>query len=208
MWFGQVNTWREVLTSPVDATSKSLVVSGRVRRFSDGAYNLMVRSWTLMMEDSPKVQLELLGQHKRASKETLSLLGNEPDNATWLPAIRAELLLEHGFAYVLVFESPGVEWHEPGEREVVRIENGEPASDVLLTRGDLGVVRQPSPGGRGSVGPFHDTGLSAIAPATFGEVVLGRYAGQPKRHLLAFVPRIPARLFPPVQSVRAAEPVE
>lgn len=197
-WFGQVNNWRDVLTSSVDETSKSLVVGGRVRRFSDGDYSLMLRSWTLLMEDMPKVQLELLARHtKTRLQDSVPLLGDRKDEATWLHAIRAELQLEQGYAYVLVFESPGVEWREPGENELVRYADGEPAPDALVKEGTINVpVSGGASTGRGQVGPFHDTGLDALAPATLGEVLLGRTNGQPRRHLLAFVPRIPARLFP------------
>jgi len=201
-WYGQATEWRDVLTSPVDETSRSLVVDGRVRRFSDGHYNLMLRSWTLMMEDAPRVQLDLIAQHLRKTNERLPLLAERRSEATWLHSVRAELLLEHGYAYVMVFESPGVEWREPGVGSSVRMQGDQPAPDHSS---GAGVVAQPVPGSdRGSVGPFHDTGLGALAPATLGEVLLGRYSGQPKRHLLAFVPRIPPRLFPTVATSSAA----
>jgi len=193
-WFGQVTQWRDVLTSPVDETSRALVVSGRVRRFSEGDYSMMLRCWTLMMEDMPKMQLELLGRHDRPTvSDTVPLLGDKRVAETWLHAIRAELLLENGYAYVMVYESPSITWQEPGEGEVVRVAAGE-----ALPAGGRG------PGVDGdAVGPFHSTGLNAIAPPTIGEVLLGREAGQPRRHLLAFVPRIPERFL--IAGERSAE---
>jgi hypothetical protein len=183
-WFGQVTNWRDVLIAPVDETSRALVVSGRVRRFSEGNYSLMLRSWTVMMEDMPKVQLELLGRHDRPDvHDTVPLLGQRRTAETWLHAIRAELLLESGYAYVMVYESPSVQWREPGEGEAVR---------VFEDDGEAGRAGGRGPGA--DVGPYHATGLSSMAPPTLGEVLLGREAGQPRRHLLAFVPRIPQRL--------------
>lgn len=184
-WFGQVTTWRDVLTSPVDETSRALVVSGRVRRFADGNYSLMLRSWTLMMEDGPRMELEMIPRHDRPEvSNTVPLLGAKRTAETWLHAVRAEMLLESGYAYVMVYESPSVVWREPGEGESVRVA---PGSD--------GGGRGPGVG-PDDVGPYHATGLSAIAPPTVGEVLLGRESGKPRRHLLAFVPKIPERFQP------------
>ena len=201
-WFGQVSAWRDVLTSPVDETSRALVVSGRVRRFADGNYALMLRSWTLMMEDAPKLQLELIGRHDRPEVgDTVPLLGPRRVAETWLHAVRAELLLDAGYAYVMVFESPSVTWREPGEGETVRVveggSNGEAQAAPESSRG---------PGAGADVGPFHDSGLGSIAPPTLGEVLLGREAGQPRRHLLAFVPRIPERLNAGIETAAAQSP--
>lgn len=183
-WHGQACDWRAVADWPIETTGRALAVDGRVRRFEGGRLQLMIRSWTIQMEDGPSVRLQLEGRYDRSQPTRLDqVMGRPAVEGRRLPSISLDLLLEAGYAYVLTGEPPGSEWGRseddagPGQEDVESREAGQEEDDSLAERE--------------SIGP------EALPPLTVGELLFRREGLPAARQLLVFVPRIPDRLFPP-----------
>ena len=183
-WHGQACDWRAVADWPIEATGRALAVDGRVRRFEGGRLQLMIRSWTIQMEDGPCVRLQLEGRYDRSQSTRLDqVLRRQVAEGRQLPSISLDLLLEAGYAYVLTGEPPGSEWG-PGE-------NGAgPGREDVESREAGREEDHPSAEPEG-IGP------EALPPLTVGELLFRREGLPATRQLLVFVPRIPGRLFPP-----------
>ncbi|MDY7110358.1 MAG: hypothetical protein SYC29_17145 [Planctomycetota bacterium] len=186
-WHGQVCDWRSIVDWPIEATGRALAVDGRVRRFQSGRFRLMIRSWTIPMEDGPYVRLELQGRYERSRPARLDRPAARPEyEGRELPAVALDVLLEAGYAYILTGESPSVEW-EPGAEG-----STPPAGDENVTAGP-----QADDEDEGEVPEGEAIGPAALPPLTIGELLFRPDAAPPTRRLLVFVPRIPDRFFPP-----------
>jgi len=191
-WHGQAYDWRTVADWPIETTGRAIAVDGRVRRFEGGRLELMIRAWTMLMEDGPYVRLQMLGQHDRSRPSRLAqMIGRRVFEGRRLPSISLDLLLEAGWAYVLTCERPSVEW-EP-------VEDDAPAPEP-----SAGELEEADETGDRGTGPPGGVGPDVLAPLTVGEVFFRIETMPPARELLVFVPRIPEALFPPELT---AEPV-
>jgi hypothetical protein len=183
-WHGQACDWRAVADWPIEATGRALAVDGRVRRFEGGRLQLMIRAWTIQMEDGPSVRLQLEGRYNRSQPTRLDqVLRRQTVEGRRLPSISLDLLLEAGYAYVLTGEPPGNDW-EPGEA-------GAPPAPEDAEGREAGREEDRPSDEPEIIGP------DALPPLTVGELLFRREALPATRHLLVFVPRIPDRLFPP-----------
>jgi hypothetical protein len=201
-WHGQVYDWRALMEQPIDPRGLAVAIDGRVRRFDRGSFRLLVRSWTTQMEDGPHMHLEVLPQHSLPRANDLRrLMGEKPaDAGEAFATLALDLQLQAGYAYVLVSESPEVDWPELDRPALVNevlvgAAGDEPAPDAPDE--SLPAVR-PRDGGWSHVGPPESVGPEAGAPLTLGEMLLPLSVSPPMRRVLAFVPKIPAELFPPV----------
>ncbi len=209
-WHGQVYDWRPLMEQPIDPRGIAVAIDGRVRRFDRGEFRVLIRSWTVQMEDGPYLHLEVLPQHRVARANDLRrLLGEKPaDAGEAFATLALDLQLQAGFAYVLVSESPEIDWPEmdrPAEvnaalqdqddanaagadaaRDADRVATGAEAPPQAV---------RPRPS---RVGPPEAIGPEAGAPMTLGEMLLPLSESPPMRQVLVFVPKIPAELFPPV----------
>jgi len=190
-WHGQAYDWRTVADWPIETTGRAIAVDGRVWRFEGGRLELMIRAWTMLMEDGPYLRLQMLGQHDRSRPSRLDrMMGRRVFEGRRLTSISLDLLLEAGWAYVLTCERPSVEW-EPVEADAAAAEPSAGESEEADENG-------------GRDGPPSGAGPDVLAPLTVGEVFFRIETMPPARELLVFVPRIPESLFPPE---RTAEPV-
>ncbi len=180
VWHGQVLEWRQMHHRPV-ADTTVVGVGGRPQELTSGWLRLMVRSWTLHMEDGPYLQLELLPEFVHPQARTLhQLLGGSDLRGTIFTGLAVESRLEAGYGYVLTGESPGAEWPQAALPDEAA-DASRPSDESSL----VVVADEPS------VGP--DT----VTPATLGEFLFTNPADPPTRTVLVFVPRIPSRLFQP-----------
>jgi hypothetical protein len=201
-WHGQVYDWRALMEQPIDPRGLAVAIDGRVRRFDRGAFRLLIRSWTAQMEDGPRMHLEVLPQHSLPRANDLRrLMGEKPaDAGEAFATLALDLQLQAGYAYVLVSESPEADWPELDRPAVVNealagVVGDEPAPGA--PDGSLPAVR-PRDGGWSRMGPPEAIGPEAGAPLTLGEMLLPLSVSPPMRRVLAFVPKIPAELFPPI----------
>jgi hypothetical protein len=137
------------------------------------------------MEQGPHLNLELISEAAPPQGPTLRrLLGAQELQGRVFPSASVEVLLEPGYAYILVGEVPQARWQTDDT-------GAEPAPTV--------------PTALPAVGP------RAAAPKSIGELILAGAADPPIRNLLVFVPRIPARLWQPYEAAadgrRLEEPV-
>jgi len=191
-WHGQACDWRAVADWPIEATGRALAVDGRVRRFEGGRVQLMIRSWTIQMEDGPNVRLQLQGRYARSQPTRLDqVIGRRAAEGRRFPSITLDLLLEAGDAYVLTGEPPGRDWELDGTGAGVGQEEGE--------TGEAGRAEDQSSTEPADIGP------EALAPLTVGELLFRRDQMPATRQLLVFVPRIPDRLFPPEEEARSPD---
>lgn len=191
-WHGQVYDWRALMEQPIDASGLAVAIDGRVRRFDRGEFRMLIRGWTVQMEDGPYMHLEILPQHHVPRANDLRrLLGEKPaDAGEAFATLSLDLQLEAGYAYVLVSEPPEIDWPSLDR----------PASERVVEAGaDASNAAKPPPRPRaGRVGPLDGVGPDAGAPLTLGEVLLPTAVSPPMRQVLVFVPKIPLELFPPV----------
>lgn len=187
-WHGQIPEWRSLLARPVDREGQAVAIDGRVRRFDRGEMRLMIRAWTVQMEDGPSMHLEVLPRHHAATTATLlSLLGNDEPQGEGFASMAIDLQLEAGWAYVLQGESP---------------------LTLGSTRVDGTGARPAASPRRSQTGPIDMAGPEAAAPPTMGEFLLGTSTAAPSRPLMVFVPRVPESMFiPPAPDDDANRPV-
>ena len=187
-WHGQVYQWRELVQHPIGPAGMAVAVDGRVRRFERGVFRLMFRSWTVPMEDGPRLQLELLGQFDRPQQEPFrQLVADRRVTGEVFHSFAFQMQLELGFGYALLFESPDIDWgFGPVDQQ--------DATADPVTAAMNGPVNDPEP-----LGPKAD------APPTFGELLLRTTTRPRTRRVLVFVPKFPRELFPP-DTVGAAIP--
>ncbi len=190
-WFGQTYDWRQIVAWPIDPAGHALAVDGRVRRVQGGTLALMIRGWTIPMEDGPRLQLEMQPVYERSHPSQISqLLGQQSFDGEAISTMFVDVLLEVGYAYVLTCESPGVEW--------VRVDTleGEEVDEEQAEVEDLDAAGPKKSGGAGP---------EAAAPMTVGEVLMRVQTTPAGREMLVFVPRIPAMLFPPQDASEQAD---
>ena len=203
-WHGQACDWREVAAFPVDPDGRAVAVDGRVRRFAGGRLRLMMRGWTMQMEDGPYLHLEVMPDYRLARPSRLEqALGRNRFQGERFPSMSLDLLTEAGYAYVLLAESPAVEW-APVDASVPGGEGQEVGPDVIAeSEADEG--ERPPAGSRRNLFAAPVVGPDAVMPRTIGELLLRGESIPPVRHLLVFVPRIPDALFPPQTSAAVGQ---
>ncbi len=179
-WHGQIYQWRELVQYPIGPAGMAVAVDGRVRRFESGTFRLMFRSWTVPMEDGPRLQLQLLGQFDQPQPDRFRrFVTDRRVTGEVFHSFAFQIQLEAGFGYALLFESPSIDWSfGPAEQHE--------ASAEPVAAESNGKVPDPE-----QVGPKAD------APPTFGELLLRTGARPPKRRMLVFVPKFPPAAFPP-----------
>jgi hypothetical protein len=174
-WHGQILQWRAIHELSLERHPQTLAVDGRFRRVEGGRLALLARAWTVLMEDGPHLQLELVPEYRRETRRSTDLrqLLERPDGtgaSEPITTMAVDVALEAGFAYLLTYEAPQADWSESGAPAPLEDAGG--------------------PAGQG-VGP------EAVAPRTLGQRLLWSDAGRTGRGVLVFVPRIPRELYPP-----------
>ncbi len=179
-WHGQVYRWRELVQYPIGPPGMAVAVDGRVRRFARGTFRLMFRSWTVPMEDGPRLQLQLLGQFDRPQQEPFRrFVTDRRVTGEVFHSFAFQIQLEVGFGYALLYESPDIDWSfGPADQQDT---TAEPVAAAL----------------NGPVSDLEQVGPKADAPPTFGELLLRTDTRPPKRRVLVFVPKFPPHAFPP-----------
>lgn len=187
-WHGQVYNWAELLHRQVKAQPIAVAVDGHVKRYKNGTFRLMLRSWTVSMEDGPRLQLQLLPQFDKPQR--VSIRGLRADRSVKGEVFRSfsvETLLEAGFVYVLTYASPQAIW-EIGKKPGDNKPQGNTASND---------AEGTTESGSAVIGGFGIAGPGTILPPTYGELMC-RTAGRfPTRRILVFEPTFPLELFPP-----------
>lgn len=187
-WHGQVYNWAELLRRQVKAQPIAVAVDGHVKRYKNGTFRLMLRSWTVSMEDGPRLQLQLLPQFDKPQR--ISIRGFRADRNVQgevFQSFTVETLLETGFVYVLTYASPQAVWEigkKPGDDKPKSDAASEDAEEIANS-GSTAV------GGLGVAGP------GTILPPTYGELMCRTAGLYPTRRILLFEPTIPLELFPP-----------
>lgn len=196
-WHGQVPEWRSLADEPVRPGGRAVAIDGRVLRYEYGVFRLMIRSWTVQMENGPIVHLEVLPQHHNPQTNDLRRLlkeGTEPVEGYGSMAL--DLQLQSGYAYVLLGESPQMDW--PGVEAA-----------MAAAHNSGGASASAKPAARtGKVGPSESIGPQVAAPLTMGELLLCGADRTPRtRDVLVFVPKIAPDLFSNGQGPAAPAPI-
>lgn len=178
-WHGQIYDWRQIDSVPIGQAGEALVVDGRIRRFSRRRLVLLVRGWTMPMEDGPRMCLQLRVAVDRPTGGVLQQLLERTPTENTLPSLDVETGLEAGFAYVLTCESPAASWEGAGAKE--------------------GDGSQGAAAAAGRIGPGDFVGPDVEAPKTVGRRLLTPPLEQGRRAMLVFVPRIPPAMYPSMQ---------
>jgi hypothetical protein len=198
-WHGQVHEWRPILQSSIDSRGRAFAIDGQVERYDRGEFRLMMRSWSMPMEYGPTVHLELLPVHFQPRANDLRRLLDEKSqgaggasrgSSVAFESLRVDLQLESQWIYLLVSESPEIDWPEMDANAAATASNAETRT----------LINGSKPGGRMSFGD----GPDAPAPQTLGETLLPVDRDPPLRSIVVFIPRIAPELFPDSSSQTTA----
>lgn len=194
-WMGWALEWREAFRGRTLEKDSPLVVNGLRRTMPGGALRFIARCWTAPSPDGPVIRLELTPQlferletRSRADELAAFAAGEAPvgfdaiNEGRVFDTLAIEAPLEHGFAYVITGEAPGVDWNAPApSAEAPKIDED----------GFMVEPRGEAPSAAFVAGP------PALAPPTVGEAMLNvRALGpdeRPAKALFILVPRTPAR---------------
>ncbi|MCP3904073.1 MAG: hypothetical protein GY715_10605 [Planctomycetes bacterium] len=144
-WHGQVYEWRELAGREIEPQGRAVAIDGRVRRFGGGRLRLMMRGWTMQMEQGPRVYLELLPEYDRSRQTALDqMLGRRRFEGERFLDQTVDLLMEAGWAYALTCEAPGVNWNDDEAGGGSGTERVGPAVDAPPALGEL-LLKVPRP---------------------------------------------------------------
>ena len=179
-WHGQVHQWRELAAYSISPAGIAVAVDGRVRRFESGTFRLLMRSWTVAMEDGPRLLLQLVGQFDRPEQESFRrFLADRSVSGEVFHSLALEMPLEAGFGYALLYASPEIDWSFGAA-------NQEDSTPKPVAAELVGPANEPE-----QVGP------TGAPPATFGELLFRTETHPAKRRVLVFVPKFSPEMFPP-----------
>lgn len=143
-WHGQVPEWRRMHGATI-GDDTLVLAGGTARRLEPGRLELMARSWTVLTEDGPLVNLELVAETTGRSQLSLRrLVGPQAPAGEPIAGIAVELQLEPGFAYALTGEAPNVLWQADGVVVEPPPAMG-PGADVPPTIGEVLFAGDPDP---------------------------------------------------------------
>lgn len=182
-WLGQMTEWRELHHRQVRQDRRAVSVDGRIRMFSPGKLQLMLRSWLMPMEDGPTIMVHLMPRHREPQQiDFRQLLGRSGDPGRSFDSMAIEMQLAPDYAFVLTAAPPDESWDEDA--------TGDPGGDQDESReGDA-----PSRGPTGRTARGSGVGPPVQTPVTVGELLLIGGRGAPSRGVLVFVPRIGSEL--------------
>lgn len=181
-WHGQIDSWRSLHHQQVERGGMNVVINGRVRRFKTGQLQLLIRSWTVQMEDGPYVQLELVPFLATGPQNRPQLIpGKKSRTGQRIDELALKLSLTPGLVYVLTYESPQVSWPGDAKRK---------PSGVSVQAAHTSRILGPHEAVR-------STGPDAPIAVTLGELLLKIPTSPPSHDMLVFVPRIAPALYPP-----------
>jgi hypothetical protein len=181
-WHGQIVQWRALHERSVGADGRVVAIDGRVRRFDNGRFQLLARSWPVSMEDGAYLHLDLVPFFERARAQRAELLPRQGEHrGDLMETLSLRLQLEAGFAYVLTAEDPEVNW--PGDE--TRTRDSASAESRSRRRGP-------------AAGPVDARGPATGAPATLGMLLLSDRTQPPTRGMLILVPNIGRAQYPPL----------
>ena len=160
-WHGQAFDWRSLRETTVPPEGRIIAMDGRARPFGRGRFRLLVRGWTMQMEQGTQLHFDMLPEYLVSSGRSFRRALGEEDASERFYGLRLDLSLEPGYGYILTAETPGLEWSEDGETEAARGETGD-----------------------GLLGPDVD------APPTLGQLLFVHDGTPPMREVFVFIPRI------------------
>jgi hypothetical protein len=183
-WHGQAVEWRPLQQRPIGSMPRAIAIDGNVFRYQGGRMAIILRAWTMQMEDGPSVHLEMLPRFEADhSGSNRRLIPNKSDESIEsYPTMALDMQLLPGFAYLLFGEPPQTRWPDAAHAD------------------DVAAPSPPSASSRRGVGPMDVTADEGAAPVTFGEFMLVGDRQPVMRGLVVFIPRIAPTLFAPEQS--------
>ena len=174
VWHGQAVDWRELARRPVNG-SLVVMTDGRARRLDAGWLRLLVRGWTLPLEDGAvseaSLELRWSPDTPEAGRVTIARPTRRPESQRLLGPFRIEIPRE---TCLLVLALPP---EDPARSD--GLAPSRPETDASGTR-------------PGTAGPPADL------PPTLGEALLREPGEPPRRTILVLRPRLPDILFPAV----------
>ncbi len=174
VWHGQAIDWRELARRPVNG-SLVVMTDGRPRRLDAGWLRLLVRGWTLPLEDGAvseaSLELRWSPDTPEASRVSIARPTRRPESQRLLGPFRVEI-----------------------PRETCLLILARPPEDPAGSDGDAPSRPETEASGAraGTAGPPADL------PQTLGETLLREPGEPPRRTLLVLRPRLPDILFPAV----------
>lgn len=145
-WYGQANSWRELIASRVD--DAMLEVDGIARDRRGSVARLMLRSWPLPMEDGTRIAVELVPQLVRDPTQASLLRHGDRLSGDVFTRCMAELELDRDVAWIITCDpSKALHFETPAPMDLAEEPAPEPPTGVPVPpRPSRGVERvQPPP---------------------------------------------------------------
>lgn len=165
VWFGQVPQWRELLRTGLESPRVAMI-DGKADRLSPGWIRLMVRAWTVPLEEGAYLDVQVAPQLVSDTSEVPSLASRDTlRGRVWEAAVVHVELPRHTALLLVSAPAESPKWEEDPE--------GPPE-------------RPERPG----------SGPAAELPPTLGEYLLTDFEARPRRRLVAVLrARLPDILF-------------
>jgi hypothetical protein len=183
VWHGQAVDWRELAHRRLDGPTVAMS-DGRARRIDAGWLRLLLRGWTLPLEDGAvsesSLELRWVPDAAESGRILLRRPARRAEPQTLLGPFRIEIPRE--FCVLVTSRPPEAAGDADGREEPP------PRPEI-----DAEAVRT------GGAGP------PVELPPTLGEILLREPGTPPRRTILVLRPRLPDTLFPPVTRLGVPE---
>jgi hypothetical protein len=191
-WHGQAHDWRDARSATIQ-NGVAAAIDGRVQPLSGDALELLVRAWTLPMEDGPCIHVESksrLVEEVSVDYQQLLTRQRADERSTYFSSMSFDLALAPECAYLLIGEAAAASWTVSGydDSSVTTVPHSGAVHAGVATRG-----------------PLSDVGPDALVPPTVGELLFPAGSGAATRDVLVLVPHV-SEQFLPVRVARREAP--
>jgi hypothetical protein len=143
-WYGQANSWRELIASRVD--DAMLEVDGIARDRRGSVARLMLRSWPLPMEDGTRIAVELVPQLVRDPTQASLLRHGDRLSGDVFTRCMAELELDRDVAWIITCDpSKALHFETPAPMDLAEVPAPEPQAAPGLQPAPEPPPQQPPP---------------------------------------------------------------
>jgi len=185
-WHGQILEWRELHSVMLEPQGQALAIDNTVRRLQPGSLHLMVRAWTVLLENDPYMHVEMLPVYDQPADDSLRrLFDQERATGQALSEAALDIKLSSGYAYILTSESPTTSWESFENNSEILSEDT--SADDRESSANQSIFSRDKP--IGLMGP------ATTPPTTIGQLLFSSRSNQSRRCMLVLIPKLPDKLF-------------
>ncbi len=184
-WHGQILEWRELHSASLEPQGQALAIDNSVRRLQPGIVHLMIRAWTVLLEDAPYLHVEMMPVYDPpADDQLMRLFERERTTGQSLSEAALDIKLSSGYAYILTCESPTTSW-DSFDNETTETPTEESLTEEDFSRNQSIFTRDK---------PIDPLGPTTTPPTTIGQLLFSSRSNQSRRCMLVLIPKLPDTL--------------